>query len=321
MSLADLLQWADAISTAGVLTLERGPVRFWFRIESRHVVRVQHNESLGAPQKLPSSVLEGVELLDPATLALEQLYDQFLDAGERFRFDPDDNSLDAGLVLRVPLQKLVMEGLRLLDEWPRLRAMYPADQAQLRATGVGVDEGSLPRTQAAVWGCAQRGLTLSQARMALGLSRPALLRAVDELRNGGSLEIEAAPSGIDLITQLMDQASALIQARQFDEAQHVLRALLTADPSSMRVKQLMREAEVLHTQALYTELTRDAVVHLGKSLDPGASLAPHEQVLLDRVNGRWDVATLVLVSSTREIETLKALRRLWRQGLIQLHRS
>jgi hypothetical protein len=133
--------------------------------------------------------------------------------------------------------------------------------------------------------------------------------------------VEAAMSGIDLITQLVDQASALIRARQFEEAQHVLHALLATDPGSFRVKQLLREAEVLHVQALYMELPRDAVVHPGHGPDAGATLTSSEQQLRDRVNGRWDVATLVIVSSERELETLKALRRLWRQGLIELHRA
>ncbi len=318
MSLADLLQWADAISTAGVLTLERGSLCFWFQIESRHVICVQRPDGLIA-QRTPMPGLEGVALLDDATLALEQLYDQFLDAGERFVFDPDGVPSAVGLPLRVSLQKLVMEGLRLLDEWPRLRAMYPADQARLRSTGASIDDPNAQRSLSAVWSCAQRGLTLSQARMALGLSRPALLRAVEELRATGHVDVEAAPSGIDLITQLMDQAAALIQARQFDEAQHVLRVLLATDPSLPRVKQLLREAEVLHVQALYTELPRNAVVHLGKP--PEGSLSASDEMLLGHVNGRWDVSTLVLAGGVREIETLKALRRLWRQGLVQLHRT
>lgn len=319
MSLADVLQWADAISTAGVLTLERGSVHFWCRIESRYVVRV---ELAGAQVALPSvqaSAIEGLGL-EPRVLARERLYDQFLDSGERFRFEPDAENPDVGLELRLSLQQLVMEGLRILDEWPRLRAAYPADQARLEATGAVLVIEDPSVIHRAVLTCAERGLTLSQARIALGLSRPALLRAVDELRAAGSLVVESAPSGIDLMTQLTDQASALIRARQFDEAQLVLRALLTTDPSSTRVKELLREADLLHVQALYTELTRDAVVHEGNALDAGATLSATERAVLDTVNGRWDVTTLVLASQRRELETLKALRRLWRQGLVQLHR-
>ena len=77
---------------------------------------------------------------------------------------------------------------------------------------------------------------------------------------------------------------------------------------------------MLHLQALYTELSREAVVHVGNPPTAGAWLSQQEQALLDQVNGRWDVATLVLASNEREIETLKALRRMWRQGLIQLYR-
>lgn len=320
MSLADLLQWADSISTSGLLVLERGSNLFWFRIQGRYVVLAQRADVLHAGPRVGGGPEEGIELLEPSTLALERLFDQFLDAGERFRFDPDGEPPEPGLPLRVSLQKLVMEGLRILDEWPRLRDQYPADQARLRAVAMPITDEQTSPTHAALQRCAERELTLSQARTVLGLSRPALLRTVEDLRRLGCVEVEAAPNGIDLTTQLMDQASALIRARQFDEVQHVLRVLLTTDPSSSRVKQLLREAEVLHLQALYTELSKDAVVHVGNPPTAAAWLSRHEQSLLDRINGRWDVATLVMASKEREIETLKALRRMWRQGLIQLHR-
>lgn len=323
MSLADLLQWADAISATGVLTLERGPLRVWCRVERRHVVRVQAPEVRPVSQPGIAVAAEGIAPLDLTVLALEQLYDQFLDVGDRFTFDPDVPDPDEGLPLRVPLQKLVMEGLRLLDEWPRLRATFPADQARLKRTS-GEPPSELPLTAVlrAVLSCAERELTLSQARMLLGVSRPALLRAVEELQTASLIEVTPAPNGIDLMTQLVDQGAALIRARQFDEAQHVLRALLLTDPTAARVKQLLREAELMHVQALRVELPLDALVLEGHPIEPSAPPLPSdEREVMSHVNDRRDVATLVTVSRLRELETLKALRRLWRQGLLQLHRQ
>jgi hypothetical protein len=155
------------------------------------------------------------------------------------------------------------------------------------------------------------------------VSRPAILRRVEALRDLGLAEVEGVAAQPDPVARLISQAQALVAQRQFDEASIVFKALLAADPSDRRVRALLREAEREQLAALYEELSPVAVpVLVGgpASLETpaGRRLSSADREVAGRVNGRWDVASIALASPLREVETLKALRKLGRLGLVAL---
>jgi hypothetical protein len=253
--------------------------------------------------------------------AHDRLVDLFLGPGVgRFSYVEDAGGFDDGVPLDIPVNQLTLEGLRRLDEWPRLDRSYPGEGALLHADGGGPARSP---GLTAVLEAARRRLSLAETRLALMLSRPALLRRVEALREAGLAHVEGAAAQADPIARLIDQAQALVRERQFDEAAHVFKSLLAADPSDRRVRHLLREAEREQLAALYEELSPMAVpVLLGgpASLDSpaGRRLGSTDREVAERVNGRWDVASIALACPLREVETLKALRKLIRLGLADL---
>jgi hypothetical protein len=120
--------------------------------------------------------------------------------------------------------------------------------------------------------------------MRLGLSRPALLRRVDELSTLGHIEVDGVSGGEDLTARLVSRAKRLRSARR----------RCGSESESRRRPSL---ASVRGSRGLLT-------------------LA--ERAVLDRANGRWDVGVIVLMSPLRETETLKSIEKLARVGLIRL---
>lgn len=324
LPLPDLFQWVDAARRSGVVEIEPGDgPPFWVEVRERRVVRAARppgHEGLAGLSgwALPASA----ESLWPEA-AHDRLVDLFLDSGAgRFSFAEDAGGFEGGVALDLPLGQLALEGLRRLDEWPRLDRTYPSEAALLHADGAG--PARTPGLDA-VLEAARRRLSLAEARLALQLSRPALLRRVEVLREAGLAHVEGAAAQADPIARLIDQAQALVRERQFDEAAHVFKSLLAADPSDRRVRHLLREAEREQLAALYEELSPMAVpVLLGgpASLDSPAArrLGPTDREVAERVNGRWDVASIALACPLREVETLKSLRKLSRLGLVDLVR-
>lgn len=316
MGLADVLQWIDATRSSGILVIERSSESLWVQVESREVVRASEPPN----QPVPLAALGGEPMpLDLARLgpelAIEHVYDQFLAPEGRFRFEPGAKG-SGGLQVEVPLAELLMESVRLLDEWPAIEARFPNDGGKLESAGAeNTDSSELRR---AVVECARRNLTLEQARRALGLSRPALLRRVNDLVVQGIVLLPGVPPKEDITTRLLTQARALLKERQFDEAAHVFAALLASDPGAAAVRHLLRNAEEQQLEWLRKEIPADAVP---KKVAPDAEtgLLNHaDREVLSRVNGRWDVGVIGLVSPFRETETLKSLRRLARLRLIEL---
>jgi hypothetical protein len=316
--LADLLQWLDLSRRAGVLEIEGGGATFWIEVRERTIVAAARPPLPGGLQGLSG----WLPLEDPETLWPEACYDRLVDlfvlpANGRFSFATDGAGFDDGVALQRGVNEVLIEGLRRLDEWPRLDRSYPDDAAALTLTGKG---NALTPGLSAVMEAARKGLSLAQARLGLGLSRPAMLRRVEALREVGLVGVDGAKVAPDPVSALIGKAQVLVRERQFDEAALVFRSLIAADPGDRRVRHLLREAERDQVAALYEELKPFAVPTLrgGEAALKGRRLDVTDREVMGRINGRWDVASIALASPLREVETLKSLRKLFRLGLLDL---
>jgi Domain of unknown function (DUF4388) len=314
LPLADFLQWADSSRTRGLLTIARPSGTVWMHIVDRAVVACV--EPLSQSTMLPN--LGGDVELEARAVATEMLFDQFLDFDDRFRFEPDTLPRETGIELDLALQELVMNGMQSLDEWPRVREMYPNGRARMRRADAPAPR-SLSATQVALLNLAQLEVSLDTARLCLGISQPALLRNVDLLRRLECARVEGTPDVGDLTEQIVFKTMPLLEQKQFDEAAHVFAALLATAPGSQRIRELLRRVEREHIADLYGTVLAHAVVRKRPRLALAEIwLTNTEREVSERINDRWDVATLVLTCPMREVDTLKALRKLMQLEAIEL---
>jgi tetratricopeptide (TPR) repeat protein len=321
--LSDLFQWLDQSRRAAVLEIDTADgAPFWIEFRDRRIVASARppGEPTGLGTLAGWRPTERLEVLWPEACA-DRIVDLFLTpAHGRFTLQDEAAGFDDGVPLDLGIGQMTLEGLRRLDEWPELDRRYPSDGALLCA-----DHAGRPRTpgQRALLEAARRRVSLAEARLALALSRPAVLRRVEALRELGLAHVEGVAGHADPVSRLVDQAQALVAQRQFDEAAIVFRSLLAADPADRRVRNLLREAERDQVAALYEELSPIAVPRLLGGADSLASpagrrLGATDREVAARVNGRWDVASIALACPLREVETLKALRKLARLGIVGL---
>ncbi|MGB8931992.1 MAG: DUF4388 domain-containing protein [Anaeromyxobacteraceae bacterium] len=321
--LPDLFQWMDQGRRSGVLEIDTGEGSpFWLQVADRRIV------AAARPRPSPAGIdsLAGWKSQLPeeslwAEACGDKIVDLFLAPGHgRFTLVDSDNGFDDGVALELGVGQMVLEGLRRLDEWRDLDRRYPSESALLTADGSG-----WPRTPGlrAVAEASRRRTSIGETRLALNLSRPAVLRRIEALRELGFAHVEGVAVRADPISTLITKAQVLIAERQFEEASIVFRSLLQADPSDRRVRNLLREAERDQVAALYEELSPVAVPRLlggTESLDSPAAkrLSSTDREVAGRINGSWDVASIALASPLREAETLKVIRKLKRLGLVDL---
>lgn len=316
MALADVLQWVDATNGRVLIDIETaGGHRSWVVADKRMVIGTSPPPKQG---KLAAE--QDADGPGPArrAVALARLLDLFLapsgsfalhaeGAGEGFEVPEGTVPLD------VPVAFLLMEGLRLLDEWPAIRDAYPQDNARLAATDRAVGDVSLDPIDEGIRRLAEQAPALGEARLVLGLSRPTLLRRVHRLRNRGLVDVEGTPHGPDVEASIVDQAELLMRQEQYAEAAHVFRTLLASNPTDGRVAALLAESERLFIQDCYRQYGATDVL----SLAPGVEhdrLQGTAQVIVDCLPRPRALAVLVLVSPLRELETLSTVLRLIRRG-------
>ncbi len=320
--LADLFQWIDSARRSGVVEIEPGEgPPFWVQVSDRRVVAaVRPPQPAGLENLAGWEVPVPVERLWPEA-SYDRLVDLFLSPAQgRFNFADDASGYDDGVPIDVPVGHVTLDGLRRLDEWPALNRAYASESVPLCADARG--PARTPGLQAVLEG-AKHGLSIAEIRLALVISRPAMLRRIEALREQGLAHAEGAAVKANPISSLIDKAQMLVEERQFDEAALVFRSLLAADPADRRVRNLLREAEREQVACLYEELSPVAVpVLLGGpgSLDTraGRRLTATDKEVVARINGSWDVASVALACPLREVETLKAIRKLMRLGLVDL---
>jgi len=121
---------------------------------------------------------------------------------------------------------------------------------------------------------------------------------------------------------LLDNARLLISERQFDEAREVVSTALNLDPDNLEARTLIRDLRRAQLEHLYQQFPPHKVpvrAVAQKRLDR-YGLTPRETYLLSRLDGRWDVGSLVVATPLGELETLRILGKFFHAGIVKFKR-
>jgi hypothetical protein len=124
----------------------------------------------------------------------------------------------------------------------------------------------------------------------------------------------------DLETEV-EVARRLLSRGEYEAALEVLNASYRAEPTENYLRRLIAKAEAAYLETLRNEdLSSTMVPHrLTPAGDlPQGSLRTEELYLLSLVDGQADVKAILWLAPLREVDALKALRRLLDRGLIEV---
>lgn len=335
--LPDLLQWLDASRKSGALSLSweseqrkvfllNGQIiassapGLWERLSrvveqtgeargDRVLAGLKRAESLGAP--IDAAIRQ---------IAEEELVGSLVDltpAQGRFHWSEDsDRGEDEWIALELPLRHVLFETLRRMDELMDVERALPHEQLVLRGTAGAKPSHALHR---AILGIVNTGddVTLSRIRLSLGLARSVVARAVfDMLRTGRAVVMGAAPIQSDPIADMLEKGAVLVRERQFDAAALIFASLLQSDPGDRRVREFARMVEREHVAAMYREMPPLSRFEVTDNSTILSSLRPEERSLVRWFQAGWDLSGVVLASTQRELETIRAVMRLIRMGAL-----
>jgi uncharacterized protein DUF4388 len=258
----------------------------------------------------------------------ETLYSLFLWPDGEFTFEQGPGREEDSIPIRLKVEEVLLEGLRRYDLAQRIRKAFPNTAVVLCRTE------TRPPADLLVNLFAKRALELvdgsrSIREICLELHAPeftvsyfllsALERGYVRIAERGS-SASGAPSDASL-SDALRQAKELLRSGAFEEALAILDRMTGPAERTSEVSELAKTAELNLVDRLYRgPLPPKRVPSLARPLESllGEALTPEEVFLVSRINGSWDLKSIVSISPLREVDALRVLKRLQERGIIAL---
>jgi hypothetical protein len=355
--LFDLLGWVMGRQKAGILQMNRRSTKKRLVVRDGAVQRASSNdprESIG--QALVRDGLITEEALFRALLRQEtdkrrlgelliaeghltelqlgktlrataeaQLYDLFLWADGRFEFDDEHPPEAEPSDLKIDLKPVLEEGRYRRERWSQLRQRFPSSEVTFRLTADPVSVTNPARRQIvdlAAWGKTLAAISLESRRseyetalLVAGLCDDGIL-VVDRVEAGAP---EADPVGI--ILTLLAGAEMRLKEGRFDAALEAYERVLALDGVNQAAKKgllAVAEARQRARTAKKIPLEKVPVQRLTAMALAQQRFDPQEGFVLSRINGQWDVRSLLKLCPMPEDEALTILSRLLDRQVIGL---
>ncbi len=258
------------------------------------------------------------------------LYDLFLWPEGRFELDDGKIPPAQPSDLAIDLRPLLEEGRRRREAWRRLRDRFPSSDVTFQ---VKVDPDSIPDpllhdiVDLAVGGRSLAAISLETRRSEFDVAQLA-----SHLCDAGALlpiAVAGSPSGmpspesdpVGTIAALLALAEAALGDGRFDEALESYEKVLGIDRVNQEAKKgllAVAEARQRAKDASRVPLDKVPMIRI-----PGVALAqqrfsPEEGFLLSRINGEWDVRSILKLCPMTEDVARAILARLLERKVIEL---
>jgi hypothetical protein len=356
MSLPDILQWIAAGQKTGTLHVERRSVQkrivvregliftSWsndpreslgqFLVRNRFISEEQLFKALLAQEekgRLLGSILTADGVLSEEELrtalkakAEETIYDLFLWPEGQFRFKEGEFPHDVLISFETPVTPVIMEGIRRVDEWSRIRDVFPSMETTVKVKGgYSVDD----RVELQALGLGAAGKTLAEISLEMRRSEFETAALMFDLFSRGLVTVDetrdAAPDAdpVGAIQGLLGLAYQRLQEKRYDAAMKAYEEVLSLDRLNQNAKKgLVAVIEARSREKALKAIPLNKVPVLAMDLITltKEKFDPHEGFVLSRVNGEWDVQSILKLCPMKEEDALLIFARLLERRAITL---
>jgi len=259
------------------------------------------------------------------TRTAEVIYDLFLWEDGYFHFSSDPGNLEDRIQIKMGINALLFEGVRRKDEWVRIRAIFPSNNTVLSLrTDMNLKSFSLTPLQKKLAYLLTLKKTISEMILELHGSDFLVNFELFQLYEKNIVEVleTAPPPKVEINpAKLFNKGLELMACRNYKDAITAFQEVLRLDPQNAWASEQIDLAEKALCQEYY--LSSIPASKIPYFLIPDSSLTrynlSHEEgFIASRINGTWDVKSIVMLSPLREIEILQVLEKLLKLELIAL---
>jgi Domain of unknown function (DUF4388) len=260
--------------------------------------------------------------------AEESIYDVFLWTEGSFEFVDGDMPDQKMVPLSLDVTGIVMEGMRRYDEWQLIRQRVP-DSSVVPDILRPLDMESVGDREKLIIPYIDGQRTIEEIALQTHNAEFVVSKLVSEALRTGTMRLAekrpqrpAAPefaTGASEVDHFLQRGRSQLKADPH-AAYRLFKAAHELDQGDGRTTEALREAE----RAIKAAIDRDGVS--GEKVPelsvPLASLtkrsfSPHEGFVLSRINGQWDVKSIMKISPMKELEVLVIFQKLLKDGVIR----
>jgi hypothetical protein len=273
--------------------------------------------------------------------AEESIYDIFSWTEADFRFLDDVLPESAMVPMSLDVTAIVMEGVQRVDEWRRIRELIPTQEA-IPVSLRDIDVDNARPSERRILELIDDDRTVEEIRLQTHSSEFHVCRVLFEQHrlgyikiikprwsltppaNGsGSLAPGSLTGGIAVLSAaaLLEAARVYMEQSNFEYGLRHLRAARSLEPDNLEVQDSLTQGE----RQIREEIERDGVrltsiPQLAVTMDQLTSvkLSPQEGFLLTRINGTYDIQSIVKIAPMPQIDAMMMFWKMSKAGHIRM---
>lgn len=261
--------------------------------------------------------------------AVEIVYNLFLWEDAVFHFD-DTQEAPVEKDLSLDPNSLIMEGVYRYDEWTRYREVFPTDDILLELVPEWKPESDEDKELAVL---VEAGKTIGELCFEFRTSKFHTYGRLYELYSKGSLRLgtqpvveSQEPVSAEKVTErsledIFQDVLVAVRERKYETALPWLEDILARGKSESEDRELVAKAEQTYKDILltrYIDPHKIPRVTLPPALLTEKKFNPAEGYLISRIDGSWDVASIIRISPIPESEALGIFKRFVDEKIIML---
>lgn len=269
--------------------------------------------------------------------AEEEIYDIFLWPDGDFQFVDDELPTMEMIPLQVDVTGIIMEGSRRVDEWSQIRKVIPHD-VMIPISAKTIDPNDYEDVERTIVAAIDGKRTIAEIELEARASSFVVCSILHHLAREGFVRLEepgaekaaaASPKPItgvttpisesDEVASLLARAQEALKRKDYDKVQRLLRAAENLDPGLPQVRSAIKGAEAVILADLSGQgINESKVPRIAKPLSEitAMNFSPNEGFILSRINGQYDIGSLMKISPIREPDAMLIFYKLWKDGII-----
>ncbi|HEY6805963.1 MAG TPA: DUF4388 domain-containing protein [Pyrinomonadaceae bacterium] len=258
------------------------------------------------------------------TRTLDAIYDLFMWTEGQFEFYDDDSLPDDLILIEVEPTTVIMEGIYRIDELARYRTLVPSDRCILELNAGWTSSLKNGKEFRQVLYFVEKRMSVAEICYHMHASAFSVYGQLYDLISKGIAHVvgevpegtPAAPAEVEDFPESLTELIWAVERKMDDDPESALamiQRVLEEDPKNAEAQRLLPQAEEKLIKRIYASgIAANAVPVL--LVSPTAltdqQLDAREGFILSRINGSWDIQSILSICPFREADCLRMIKRL-----------